>query len=251
MSSNIQRYYAGQGKIFLAPRNASGVAGDYRWIGDVSTFEISIAQKFIDDYESWSGMRAPTIHIPTQVDVNVALTVKSVSKENLTAFLYGSSSTSTGASVTAEAHTSYAIGGVVALKNPKVSAVSVHKGVTALVADTDYTLNATMGSITILTSTGVGDLTVDYTFASNQFAVEGLTQTIKNYALRFEGINLDNNDLGKNVLANVWNVPIDMLTKLGLIDVSKAQELPVSGKALPAAEITAAGASQYFNYVSF
>jgi hypothetical protein len=252
MSTNTQRYYAGQGKVYLAPRGASGITGDFTWIGDTSTLELNVAQKFIDDYESYSGIRAPVIHVPTQVDVTVAMTVKNVSGDNLAKFLYGDSTAGTGSSVTAEAHTSYAIGGLVALKYPKVSSVVVHKGVTALVAGTDYSLDATMGTLTILATGGVGALTVDYTYGANTFKVEGLVETIKSYAIRFEGVNLADNN--SNVIFNILNVPIDLLSKLSLIDVSKPSEMSVNGKALPAPEVAGGvgtGLSTYFNYTSF
>jgi hypothetical protein len=82
----------------------------------------------------------------------------------------------------------------------------VNMGGTALVLDTDYTLNADMGSVTWLpastlvppnsvplTGTGLATpVSINYNYASWTGKLEAFTASIREYSVRFEGLNTAN-----------------------------------------------------------
>ena len=150
MATTNTKYYAvGQGKVYIAPRDSTGVIGGWTHVGDCDGFEISTTQQFLDIQESMSGNRATVVHVPTSTDYALNVSVLNIDGKNLERALYGESSTVAGATVTGEAITAYA-GSMATLKYPGVSAVTVKKGATTLVAGTDYVLDADFGTLTFL-----------------------------------------------------------------------------------------------------
>lgn len=249
MSTCNTEYFVGQGKIYVAPRASNGaINGGWTELGDTNKVEVTTKQNFLDEYESCSGNRSIVMHIPIQTDWSFTVDAKSFSKENLARAFYGTATAVVSSSITGEAVRAYGLNQIVPLKNPGVSAVTVHKGSTPLTVDTDYTLNAANGTITIISAANMGgsgpwDLTVDYTWAAYE-KVEANTQTITEYAFRFEGINLATK---KSVIANVHRVSLDMAATLSLID-TKSGQFTMSGMMLPDAS-SGVGESQYLTIV--
>ena len=211
MATCTTEYFAGQGKVFVAPRAKAGaINGGWTEPGDTSRLEITTSQNYQDIYESCSGNRSIVAHYVTQTDWAFAVDAMSFSKENLARAFYGTASAVIGASVTGEAVTVYALNQIVPLKNPGVSAVVVKKGITTLVKDTDYTIDAANGTITIISGSNVGTLpaalTVDYTFASYDKVETNVTNSGE-FAFRFEGINMTT---GKAVIAEIHRVALDL-----------------------------------------
>lgn len=238
-----------QGKVYLAPRNSSGTTDGFVWIGDCDGFLIKQTQTFVDFYESYSGNRVRTVHVPSQATMEFQLDIRNINGDNLARAFYGASGSSAGASVTGEAVTAYN-GKMVPLKYPGVSAVVVKKGASTLVAGTDYTLDAVNGTITILPGStlvpaGAGvALTVDYTYAAYAARMKAQTDTIKDYTLRFEGKSAFD---GLTQTAMIHRANFSLAAQLDLISVNTAV-LTITGAVLPAAE-QPAGESQYFTYV--
>lgn len=249
MSTCNTEYFVGQGKMYVAPRASNGaINGGWTELGDTSKVEITTKQSFLDEYESCSGNRSIVMHIPIQTDWSFTVDAKSFSKENLARAFYGTASAVVGASVTGEAVTAYGLNQIVPLKNPNVSAVVVKKGVTTLTLATDYVVDAANGTITIVSATNMGGaapwaLTVDYTFGAYE-KVAANTQTISEYAFRFEGINLATK---KTVIANMHRVSLDMAQTLSLID-TKSGQFSMNGMMLPDGS-AGAGDSQYLTIV--
>lgn len=218
MATCTTEYFAGQGKVFVAPRATAGaINGGWTELGDTDKLEITTKQNYQDIYESCSGTRSIVAHYVTQTDWAFSVDAMSFSKENLARAFYGTASAVTSGSVTAEAVTGYALNQIIPLKNPGVSAVAVKKGVTTLTAGTDYTVDAAKGTITLISSANVGvapyNLTVDYSYAAYD-KVETNTQLSGEYAFRFEGINMTT---GKVVIAEVHRVALDLAQALSLI----------------------------------
>ena len=248
MSTCNTEYFVGQGKIYVAPRASNGaINGGWTELGDTNKVEVTTKQTFLDEYESCSGNRSIVMHIPIQSDWTFTVDAKSFSKENLARAFYGTASAVVSGSVTAEPVTGYGLNQIIPLKNPAVSAVTVHQGATLLTVGTDYTVDAVNGTITIVSAANVGTapyaLTVGYSFAAYE-KVEANTQTITEYAFRFEGINLATK---KAVIANVHRVSLDMAATLSLID-TKSGQFTMAGMMLPDAS-SGAGESQYLTIV--
>ena len=237
-------YFSGQGKVFVAPRAKGGaISGGWVELGDTSKLEVTTKQNYQDIYESCSGNRSIVAHYVTQNDWSFSVDAMSFSKENLARAFYGTASAVAGSTVTGEAVTAYALNQMIPLKNPGVSAVVVKKGATTLVKDTDYTLNAANGTITLISSANTGtlpaNLTVDYTFAGYD-KVATNTVNAGEYAFRFEGINMTT---GKAVIAEIPRVALDMAGTLSLISTSPST-FSMGGMILPDSS-AGAGESQY------
>jgi hypothetical protein len=161
------KYFAvPQGKVYIASRDASGQTSGFTWVGDCDGFTITTTQQYLDIQESYSGNRATVAHIPTSSDYSAEVSVLNIDGDNLARAFYGTTSAVTGAAVVGESITAYN-GKMTPLKYPDVSLVTVKKGATTLVRNTDYTLDTVNGTITILpgsTQVVVSEtLTVDYT----------------------------------------------------------------------------------------
>lgn len=238
-----------QGKVYIAPRNAAGQTGGFVWLGDCDQFIIKQSQTFVDFYESYSGSRVRTVHVPSQSTMEFQVDIRNINGDNVARAFYGSSASGAGASVTGEAIVAYS-GQMTPLKYPGVSAVVVKKGATTLVAGTDYTLDAVNGTLTFLagstnvTGTSGTALTVDYTYAAYSSRVKAQTDTIKDYTLRFEGKSQYD---GLAQIGVIHRANMSLAAQLDLISANTAV-LSVTGAVLPAPE-QAAGESQYFTYV--
>ena len=244
------KYFAvPQGKVYIAARDASGQTSGFTHIGDTDGFTITTSQQFLDIYESMSGNRGIVAHIPTQTDYSAEVSILNINGANLAKAFYGEAATVAGASVVGEAVTLYN-GEMSPLKYPGVSSVVVKKGATTLVAGTDYVLDATNGTITVLaTSTvitaGNGHAcTVDYSHGGVESRLKLMTQGIKDYTLRFEGKSKFDDKVQIGV---IHRVALNMASTLSLIGTG-VNKLVVNGKLLPASE-QPAGESQYFTYV--
>lgn len=249
MATCTTERFIGQGKVFVAPRASNGaINGGWTELGDTERLEVNVSQDFVDDYESCSGNRSIALHVPIQTDWEFAVDAKSFTKENLARAFYGTASAVTGATVTNEAPVAYALNQIVPLKHPGVSALTLTKGVTPLVEGTDYTLDATNGTVTIISATNMGGaapwtLDADYTYAAYE-KVETNTQTIAEYAFRFEGINLATK---KAVIAKINRVSLNLAETLSLIG-TEVNKFTMSGMVLPDSS-AGVGESQYMTIV--
>lgn len=237
-------YFAGQGKVFVAPRAKGGaINGGWTELGDTSRLEVTTSQTYQDIYESCSGNRSIVAHYVTQTDWAFAVDAMSFSKENLARAFYGSASAVVGGTVTDEAVTAYALNQIIPLKHPGVSAVTVQAGATTLVAGTDYTLNATNGTITLISGANAGTLpaalTVDYTYGGYDKVETNVTNGGE-YSFRFEGINMTT---GKAVIAEIHRVSLDLAGTLALISTSPST-FTMEGMVLADPQ-AGAGESQY------
>lgn len=244
------KYFAvPQGKVYIASRDANGQTSGFTWLGDTDGFTITTTQQYLDIQESYSGNRGTVAHIPTQSDYSAEVSILNIDGANLARAFYGETAAVAGGSVVGEAITAYN-GQMSPLKYPDVSAVTVKKGATTLVANTDYTLDAVNGTITILPGStqvpagpGVA-LTVDYTHGAIAARLKLMTSGLKDYTLRFEGSSRFDN-LAQ--VGTLHRVALDMAATLSLIGTG-VNKLVVKGKLLPASE-QPAGESQYFTYV--
>lgn len=148
-----------------------------RYIGNTTEVNFTMESETLDHYDNDHGVREKDESITLQTNRTGSFVTDNISAENLGLFLFGSSEifTVSSGSVTDETFSnvllglSYQLGRTQA--NPSgvrgVSAVTVSVGSTPLVLNTDYTLDAVMGRITLLeTATAVesgDDIMVDYT----------------------------------------------------------------------------------------
>lgn len=139
-------------------------------------------------------------------------------------------------------------------------ALVVKMGGTALVANTDYTVNAAAGTLTWLPGsvnvppngvplTGNGlatPVSVNYAYESWTGKVEALTQGIKEFAVYFEGFNTANDNAAVNV--TLWRVSLNLARIFDLI-MARSGTLELDGMLLPAADRNGITQSQYWTMV--
>lgn len=172
-------YTLGRGELhfdrFSDPINF--VLGGERYIGNSPEFSATIESENLDHYNSDRGVREKDESIVLQTNRTASFITDNVSPENLALFFFGTSeifSTAGGAVTDAPLPDvvkglTYQLG--MSPSNPSgvrnVSLVTIKKGVTSLVAGTDYTLDAALGRVTILESSVTvingDDLTADFT----------------------------------------------------------------------------------------
>jgi hypothetical protein len=117
-------YFMGQGVVSLAPRLPGGaICGPFVDQGDVDALTVSQTQKHDDIEESRSGNRIQSAHIPISTSLALKMNALQWSAANIAEATYGSYTSSSGGTVTAEAQQAYG-GGRMYLANLNVSAVS-------------------------------------------------------------------------------------------------------------------------------
>ncbi len=177
-------YTLGRGKIYFAPfLPGTQTPKGERYLGNTPEFSMNITSQNLDHYGSDEGIREKDLIIPLEVTRAGSLTTDNIDPNNLALFFFGSSSALaiTGATVTGEAISSvepgltYQLGmtnsnpsgarGLDPITTSPAANVTVKKGSTTYTEGTDYSIDMTLGRLTILAGGTIvkGDnLTVDY-----------------------------------------------------------------------------------------
>lgn len=172
MALETKAYTLGKGEVYFDQGTGE------RYFGNTTEFNITIESENLDHFDSDHGIRTKDDSVVLQITRTGSLITDNISKENIALFFLGDVSvfTQVATPVVSEAVIPsakkgyyYQLGKTAA--NPQgvrgVTAVSLKKGVTVLVSNTDYTLDAALGRIKILESSAtVSDadaITADYT----------------------------------------------------------------------------------------
>lgn len=239
MACNDNEYFVGNGPVYIrrVGGDCAGPAEGFWPVGDADQLEISNDQSFNDHYESQSGNRTRAARWLESTTVDFTLSVKDFKLDTLAALLQGTKSAAVAAgSVVAEAVTDAYEGQVFYVAFPGISAVSIVDGVTPLVLGTDYELvdSGRDGGIKIISGapnfTAGNQLDVDYTHLGIQGAVKALTSGVEDYEIRFNGINLNNQNVP--VLVNIKRAQFNAAENIALIGTD-ITELTFTGAVLP------------------
>ncbi|MGE0344348.1 MAG: hypothetical protein AB7O86_14915 [Porticoccaceae bacterium] len=160
-----------RGIVYFDPFNASGATTGEIDLGETGGSTISPQTDSLTYFSSRSKLRQQIRDVPTSIARTFALTIDNISMFNLGMFLIADASvvTQTATPVVGEPFTAlkgrtYQLGGLTPARN--VTAVAVKVGVATKVLNTDYTLDAANGRVTVLTAGSIADndaMTVDYT----------------------------------------------------------------------------------------
>lgn len=220
-------YFSGQGKLYLGSRSAAGNPETLRWIGDVADFSFSAEPDVLEAKENYSGNRQTVVRITRELKMSMKASMRQISADNLKLMLLGDTVAQASGSVTGETISpttgTLAVGNVFLLGGQDVSAVTIKDSSgtpKALVAGTDYTLNAKGGSIEILDVTTNGPFTLplkaDYTKAAAT-RVKMFTAANQEFWLRFEGLNTAVSGYPP-VIVDIYRVRLDPVKDFGLIN---------------------------------
>ena len=192
--AHVETYSYGQGKLYLAVRDAMGNIGAQRWVGDVSELSISLTVESFEHSESYSGTRQKVRKIITSRTGEVSAKFHEFSAANLALLLLGEEVTVSAGSVTGEKLPAVIkAGDRITLAHQDVSEVKIG----SLVEGTDYTVDPIFGAVEFLKDISANTDTAAYKYGEVQI-IAMLTTNPKDLFLRYEGINLAEN--------NEWNV---------------------------------------------
>lgn len=158
-------YVLGRGRVYFSRFVPGGqVPAGFRYLGNTPEFSLNIEQETLDHYNSDDGIRELDDSVPLEVTRSGSLITDNIDPENVALFFFGSATALTQAAVASDTETltsiiaghSYKLGVTDANPagyfgiDPAGFAVAVAVGGTALVENTDYTVDLTAGLITFL-----------------------------------------------------------------------------------------------------
>lgn len=228
-------YFSGQGRVYLAQRDANGNPLALRWVGNVPDLKISLNIETIEHKESYSGQRLTDLQLIKSKDGEMNCTLEDFSVENIELSLYGQTASITGATVTGETlPTGILAGETRLLANQFISAVTVKdsSGTSKTLPATQYTVHANQGAITFNDiATGgpyVQPFKVDYTYGTARRSAMFKSAKPELW-LRFDGINTADNN--KPVVVDLYRVAINPTKDFSLIS-DDLQRFELSGRVL-------------------
>lgn len=228
----MTQYFLGQGKVYIASRDAAGKPKAQRWLGDVSAAKLGLKVTKAEQKESYSGQRSTVKSIVIGKEATLDLTLLEISKENLSLALSGKSTILASGSVTGEALPLELVAGDrVSLKYPKVSTVVITDSAAtpATLDSAKYDVDADFGTITFKDITGVTQpLKAAYTHAALA-SVSMFTKQLEDVFIRYEGINLGED--GVPVVLELYKVNPEPLKDFALI-TDKFADMAISSSVL-------------------
>lgn len=226
---STNKYYSGQGCLFVADRDSNGKILTYREVGNISELAVTLDATIAEHKESCSGSRLTDARLVTELKASVSMTLQNFTKENLALLFSGQVldvtsptaqtdvivyTNSTGASVTLNGTS------VLFTKHLNVNtspAIVVKQGATAggattLTLGTHYTYNYTTGQITFTdgsptTIASGSNVYVTYTPLAWSGAMMLKNAINKPRAFLFRGLNTV--DTNRPVRVELFNVVLD------------------------------------------
>lgn len=217
--STTTNYHIGKGALYVADRDASGNPGALEDVGEVM-ISIEITKEFKSNFTSRHEVNHKDAHVPVSQEVKGTLTIKERTAKNLERILHGTKTANAGGSVVAQAFPA----GIAAGEEHRLpgfagiaSALTIvdSNGTPAtLVLGTNYTVDLNYGRVKfILVSGFTQPFKASFTNAAST-RVSILTKRVINKFLRFEGINVGNNDGAKKFVDELYNCTLMPAQKL-------------------------------------
>ncbi len=206
-----ETYYYGQGKVYLARRGEDGRPGGWRWIGDVSELVITLNFENKTTKYSRGGKLFTKKRFITGYSGAVAATWLDFSADNLALLLKSDHSTSYPSIVERyELQAGIMAGDRITLPHQRIWGVVIN----GLQAGKDYTVDGHWGALNFINPPPTQPAAVEYEHAGGTVVpLIGLQD--REYALRFEGINLAENK--QSVLLELYRLSYDPLVSWQLI----------------------------------
>lgn len=226
----VSYYYSGQGVVLIGERDPlTGKPVGLIPVGNVSDLKIAITTSVLEHKESMTGARGIDLRLTTETKAALSMTMESYNSTNLALALRGGETVIAGGSVVDVAYNgAVQLGKITPLAHVSISALTIDKSATPLVAyvdgmvdgEWDYKVNLDAGSVLWATTPDTAglvdddDVTISYTYAA-QKKVDALTAGSLERYLRFEGLNTA--DSNKPVVVEVFKFLVDPLKELALI----------------------------------
>jgi hypothetical protein len=228
-----ERYYFGQGRVFIMPYGSAGL--DHRWLGDVSAFSVGFEVENLEHFESYSGQRGLARRIPIQTDMTANLTLHQMDADNLGLALRGTVTAIpavTTPNATFNIPTGAVAGDFFVLPHLAISATNFSvrdskTSPTTLTPTTHYTIDLASGVITIVAiPTGtVFPLVVSYEYGA-QKQVAMLTTAAPSLSLVYAGLNLAESNAASRV--ELYRLDVNPLEELQVINTDAFGNMTIS-----------------------
>lgn len=232
-------YFSGQGRVYLARRDAAGNPLSMRWVGNVPDLKLSLKTETIEHRESYSGQRLTDLQLIKSKDGEFSCTLEDILIENFELSLYGTTSSMTSGTVVDEALPSGITSGEMRLLSKQfVSSVNISDSATTpatLVNGTHYKVHEAQGAIEFINVTGFTQpFLVDYSYGAAK-SVAMFRSAQPEVWLRFDGYNTADNN--RPVIVDLYRVAINPTKDLSLIS-DQLNRFELSGRVL--ADVTKA-----------
>lgn len=197
-------YYYGQGRVWLAPYG--GDAASWRWIGDVSSLTLKLAFEEKKTQSSVAGRLVTGQRYLTALSGALSATWYAWSAENLALVLQAVRSRRRQSWASETLPAGIVAGSHVALENTNVRDVLIE----GLAPGIDFKVNPVFGTLDFLTTPASQPLTVEYDYSSGQ-TLALLTSKPKELMLRYEGINLADNN--RAIFVELYRLSLDPISE--------------------------------------
>lgn len=192
------RYYRGQGKIYVAERSIAGTPQGFRFLGNCPILRTRSQTDRIEHKESYTGRTLTDLVIETGQQVMLTTQLEDFNKDNLALALYGVASNQATLTVTSESLVGY-LGRSTPLRHINLSAFTslTNAGATTTyVNGTDYTVDLKTGLISVSATGSITDaqeLRANYATAGYE-RMAAFSAPNRNIWVRFEGLNTAEGD---------------------------------------------------------
>lgn len=194
------RYYRGQGKVYFSEKNAATgqPQGGFKFLGNVPELMLRQETENLEHKESQTGQSLVDLRIEIAKTATMMMTLESWEADNLAIALYGTKTIIAGATVTSEDVTA-ALGVYTPLARVNLTSFTslTNAGATTTyINGTDYTVDLKGGMLYIPTGgaiTAAQALKANYVAGSTE-KVSAFTTPVKEYWLRFNGLNTAEED---------------------------------------------------------
>lgn len=229
-------YFSGQGRVYIGARDSNGNPQGLTYVGNVPELKVSLSVETLEHKESTSGQRLTDLQIITAKKGEFSCILEDFVAANLELALYGTTTSTTSGTVTAEALPNpVTVGSLYLLAHQNVSSVVVNDSTTPTpltLPAAQYSVNAKHGSIVINDKTTGGPYTepfkVDYSYGAAS-AVAMFKTPLPERWVRFEGLNTA--DGNKEVVIDLYRVAINPAKELSLI-TDELMKFELSGQVL-------------------
>ena len=228
-------YFSGQGRVYIGARDSTGNPAGLSFVGNVPELKVSLSVETLEHQEAQSGQRLTDLQLIKTKKGEFTCTLEELIATNLALALYGTTTTTTPGTVTAEALPNpVTVGSLYPLAKQNVSSVVVKDSSTTpkTLPATQYSVNAKHGSLVILDATTGGPyvepFTVDYAYGTAQ-STAMFTQPLPERWIRFEGLNTA--DGNREVVIDLYRVAINPARELSII-TDELLKFELSGQVL-------------------
>lgn len=215
--------FSGQGVVSIAPRLPSGLPGVFRDFGNADVFKLGLTEESVERTESRTGQRLPNRKMTKTRGGTLQLKGDEFNSKNFALAVIGKIiDVVAGDPVSGFVlPTGLVVGDIVAVPAKNISGVTVKDSTgtpKTLTLNTNYTIDALSGEITIIDITTGGPFTqplkADYTPGAHR-AIGAFQDTQQEYFIRLKGINTDTGERG---ICDVYRLKLNPTKALDLIN---------------------------------